>query len=366
MMIIGCDFHPSFQQLAMLDTETGELVEKRVSVSEAGAFYRSLQGQTVRVGVETSGNMLWLERLLAECGHELWMGDAAKIRAANPQRQKTDRKDARHLLDLLMQDRFPRLWVPRLAERDLRQLLVHRHKLVRMRAQVKNQLQHIALNQGIQWRQKLWTRAGRESLESLELDRWTRLRRDSLLQRLDGFDQEVAELDRFVQQEAESNPRACLLMTHPGVGPVISLATVLTLGDVSRFRNGKKVASYLGLVPREQSSGVRRRLGSITKQGNTFLRHLLVEGGHSAVMAEEKWSRSYLHLARKKQRTGEAKVMVARKLAVRLYWMLRLEKRYPEIVGHAGQLESSCGLKKTGRLCEHPASRSQRGFKRGA
>lgn len=352
MIIIGCDFHPSFQQLAMLDTETGELKEKRLSVSEAEGFYRSLKGQTVRVGVETSGNMLWWERLLAECGYEMWVGDAAKIRATNPQRQKTDRKDARHVLDLLIQNRFPRLWVPTLAERDLRQLLVHRHKLVRMRAQVKNQLQHLALNQGVQWRRKLWTGEGREKLESLELDRWTKLRRDSLLRRLDAFDQEVAELDGFVKQEAESNPRACLLMTHPGVGPVISLAMVLTLGDVSRFRNGKKVASYLGLVPREQSSGSRRRLGSITKQGNSFLRHLLVEGGHSAVVAEEKWSRSYLHLARK--------------LAVRLYWMLRLEKRYPEIVGHAGQLESSCGRKMTEALNEHPASRSQRGLKRGA
>ena len=161
MKIIGCDFHPSFQQIAMGDTESGEQTERRIARAEVEEFYRGLPGP-VRVGMEASGNAQWFERLLAELGHELWLGDAGRIRAMEVRKQKTDRRDAELLLRLLMQGQFPRLWVANQEQRDLRQLLVHRHKLVGMRQQVKNQLQHLALNQGVQQKKKLWTRAGRK------------------------------------------------------------------------------------------------------------------------------------------------------------------------------------------------------------
>jgi len=130
MKIIGCDFHPSFQQIAMVDTETGEHEEKRLTPAEAILFYNQLQGQPVVVGIEASGNTLWLERLLSELGHQLRMGDASKIRAMEVRKQKTDRRDAELLLKLLLENRFPEVWVPSLEMRDGRQLLLHRHKLV--------------------------------------------------------------------------------------------------------------------------------------------------------------------------------------------------------------------------------------------
>ena len=129
MLIIGCDFHSRFQQIAMLDTQTGEIVERRLEheSGEAERFYRSLP-HPVRVGLESSGHAQWFERLLAELGHELWVGDAARIRAAVVRKQKTDTRDASHILDLLMTNRFPRVWRPSPAERDVRQLLVHRRR----------------------------------------------------------------------------------------------------------------------------------------------------------------------------------------------------------------------------------------------
>jgi transposase len=149
MKIIGCDFHPGYQQIAMLDLVTGEMVEKALSherKEEVRAFYAGLEG-SVRVGIEASGQSQWFERMLAELGQQVWIGDAAKIHASCERKQKTDRRDAELLLRLLAEDRFPRIWVPTAAERDERQLLLHRHKLVRMRTQVKNQLQALALNQ---------------------------------------------------------------------------------------------------------------------------------------------------------------------------------------------------------------------------
>jgi transposase len=328
MKIIGCDFHPSYQQIALVDTETGELWEGRLEheQGEAQRFYQTLPGP-VRVGMEAVGNSQWFEKLLADLGHELWIGDAAQIRRLVVRAQKTDRRDARHILELLLDGRFPRLWVPTAEMRDVRQLLRHRQKLVEMRAQVKNQLQHLALNQGVRRKRRLWSAEGRRVLEQLPLAGWTARRRAELLGMLDQLDRQVEELNGAVRAEAERHPEVRLLMTHPGVGPVVGLAYALTLGPVQRFPRGKQVASYLGLIPREHSSGGRQRLGSISKQGNTMMRTLLVEAAQNAARFDEELRRDYRRLAARKHK-ALAKVMVARKLAVRLYWMLREKRPY--------------------------------------
>ena len=328
MKIIGCDFHPSYQQIAMVDTQTGEMWERRLEheQGEARRFYESLEGP-VRVGMEAIGNSQWFERMLAELGHEVWIGDAAQIRRLVVRTQKTDRRDARHILDLLLDGRFPRLWVPSVEMRDVRQLLRHRQKLVEMRTQVKNQLQHLALNQGVRRKRRLWSKEGRAVLESLPLEGWTARRRADLLAMLDRLETQVGELDTAVRTEAARRPEVRLLMTHPGVGPVVGLAYVLTIGPTARFPRGKQVASYLGLIPRERSSGGRQKLGSISKQGNTMMRTLLVEAAQTAARCDEELRRDYSRLKARKH-SGLAKVMVARKLAVRMYWMLRENKPY--------------------------------------
>jgi transposase len=331
MLIIGCDFHPGFQQVAIFDNRTGEYQEKRLAHrEEAEGFYRTLAGQQVRVGMEACGHYPWFERLLAEWGYELWLGDAAEIRARVVRRQKTDRRDAAHLLQLLLEDRFPRIWVPSLEERDVRQLLVHRHKQVQARTRVKNQLQAMALGQGVQKKRKLWTAAGRAELEQLQLLPYAADRRQQLLRSLDGLEAEIATLQRRVEEEVKQRPAASRLMTHPGVGPVTALAMVLTLGPAQRFASGKEVASYFGLIPSEHSSGGRQKLGHISKQGSSFLRFLLVEAGQSAVRGDAELGRFYRRLAVRKHR-ALAKVAVARKLAVRLYLMLREDWTYAQL-----------------------------------
>lgn len=332
MKIIGCDFHPSYQQIAMMDTETGELWEGRLEHEhgEARRFYQALQGQTVRVGMEAVGNSHWFEQLLAELGHELWIGDAAQIRRLVVRQQKTDRRDAKHILDLLLDGRFPRLWVPSPQMRDVRQLLRHRQKLVEIRTQVKNQLQHLALNQGVRRKSRLWSVQGRAVLEQLPLPPWTARRRSDLLAMLDRLQEQVGELDRAVRAEAEQRPEVRLLMTHPGVGPVVGLAYVLTIGPITRFPRGKQVASYLGLIPSEHTSGGHQKFGPISKQGNTMMRTLLVEAAQTAARFDEQLRRQYGRLKARKH-SALAKVMVARKLAVRMYWMLRENKPYAQL-----------------------------------
>jgi transposase len=220
MLIIGCDFHSRFQQIAMVNTETGELIERRLEHGNGDAkkFYAELQ-KPVRVGMEATGYAQWFEQMLAKLGHELWVGNAAEIRAAMVRKQKTDSRDALHILDLLLQNRFPRIWIPSPTERDLRQLLRHRHKMVCLRTSLRNQLHALAMGQGICRKQKLWTTRGREELEALALDPWARRRRQELLDILDRLDPSVDELDREVAQAAKQCAAAVCLMEQPGVGP---------------------------------------------------------------------------------------------------------------------------------------------------
>ena len=331
MMIIGCDFHPSWQQVSWLDTETGESGERKLvqASGDAERFYRQLPAPAL-IGMEATGNCHWLVDLLAELGHELWVGDAAQIRASCVRQQKTDRRDAEHLMHLLIENRFPRILVPSLEVRDVRQLLVHRHKQVQARTRTKNQLQAMALSCGVQKKYKLWTKAGREELEQLPLLPYAAQRRQKLLAALDELEAEISQLDRRVTEEARQRPEVVLLMTHPGVGPVTGLAMVLTLGPAERFESAKQVGSYFGLIPREESSGGKQRLGKISKQGSSFLRFLLVEAGQTAARLDPQLKRFYRRLATRKNR-GVAKVAVARKLATRMYLMLREGWTYAQL-----------------------------------
>src|SRR5450755_145295 len=345
MKIIGCDFHPSWQQVAWLDAETGETGESKLvnGDGEAERFYRSL-AEPALVGVEACGNSQWFIELLQQLGHEAWVGDATQIRASYVRQQKTEKRDAAAIPGLLVEDRFPKLWMPSAEQRDVRQLLIHRHKLVEMRTRVKNGLQHLAMNRGMQKKSRLWSAAGQQALRELPLPGWAGRRRQDLLGLLKSLDQQIGELDQAAEETAQRDKMAHLLMTQPGVGPITALAFVVTIGDVGRFRRGKQVASYLGLIPRERSSGGRQRLGAISKQGNRFVRTLLVEAVHNVTRLDEGFRKTY-QLRCHRMAKGVAKVAAARKLAVRLYWMLRTNTAYPEIV----QIESSPRVPLVGR-----------------
>jgi transposase len=271
MLIIGCDYHPSMQQIAYVDTETGESGERRLMQrsGEAERFYRELQQRQieVRVGMEATGYARWFERLLAELGFELWIGDPARIRARRVRKQKTDRKDAQLLLQLLLErDGLPRIWVPSPENRDLRQLLWHRHRLVQMRTRIMNQLQAVAMNEGLRRKRALWSASGRKQLESFLLASWATRRRQDLLEQLDRLNPTIQELTAAVEKEAQNKPEVQLLMSHPGVGPLTALAFVLIIGSAERFQCGKQMGSYLGLIPCEDSSADQQRLGHISKQ----------------------------------------------------------------------------------------------------
>jgi transposase len=266
-------------------------------------------------------------------------------------KQKTDRQDAQLLLRLMLENRFPASGcrTPRIV------ISGNCYGIgidwCRWRTRVMNQLHVVPLNEGLRRKKALWRPAGRKELESIALAPWASRRRQDLLDLRDQLTPKIQELTHALEEEVEKRPVTRLLMTHPGVGPLTALAYELVIGTPDRFHCGKQLASYIGLVPTEESSGDRRRLGHISKQGNVLLRFLLVEAAqvtvrsqpqwHSkfAVRSQPQWHSKFFHLAMRRGRKI-AKVAMARKLAVHLYWMWRQGLDYGQfekLGSHAGE-----------------------------
>src|SRR5262249_30261747 len=228
-----------------------------------------------------------------ELGIECRVGDATKVRAAEPRKQKHDRRDAELILKLLVEKRFPTIWMPSKEQLDLRALLLHRHRWVRLRTQVQNALQAIALANGLRRGPGLWSYDGQAKIAFLPLTTHASYRRSALQTMYRKMEEEIENLTEQVAEQARQRCGAWLLTTHPGVGPVTAVATEVFLGDPQRFADGKALASYVGMIPREYSSGERQRFGAITKQGSPLLRFLWGEAAAHAARRDPELQRFY-------------------------------------------------------------------------
>lgn len=344
MRIIGCDLHARQQTLAMLDTTTGELVN--LTLMHDGNNVREFYSQLslpVLVGIEATGSTQWFLHLMEELGIECRVGHPATIRAAEPRKQKHDRRDAELILKLMVEERFPAIWLPTKELLDLRALVLHRHQWVRMRTRIQNSLQAIALANGLRRGPGLWSHDGQTKIASLPLMPHTADRRSGLQAMYQKMESEIENLTQQVAEQAVHRTGARLLMTHPGVGPVTALATDIFLGDPRRFADGKALASYVGIIPREYSSGPRQRLGGLTKQGSPLLRFLWGEAGAHAARRDPELQRFYRRKLVQKG-LGKARVAVARKLGIRLWIMLRDQIDYQEFCrrGQKPQSGAAC------------------------
>jgi len=211
---------------------------------------------------------------------------------------------------------------------------------VKVRTRVQNTLQAIALNHALRHGHALWSPAGQKALQALALSRYSSQRRDELLRLYVQLQQRVQELDGQVEKQVQQRPQALRLLTHPGVGPVTALATEVFLGDPNRFANGKNVASYIGMIPCEHTSGKRQRLGKLTKEGNSLLRYLWTEATIHAVRKDPELKRFYRRKLIQKG-MGKARIAAAHKLGIRLWIMLRDQIDYKEFCRRGQQRQ--CG-----------------------
>jgi transposase len=349
---IGVDFHPYEQSVAYCDDRNGEVGYRRFLHSDKQAlisFYRKC-GTDAVIGVEATGCLWWFEKMLTGKGLKLSIGDPRMIRRAALSRHKNDFRDAETILDLLMRGQFPAI-VPRSDEsQEVLQLLNYRQSLVRKRTSVANQLQAFARQKGLSRFRLPGIKSRKKILDAPTTDNDEFLVSSRLLL-YDELTRQIASVEAKLEEEADKETRIKLLRTHPGVGPITSLALLHTLGDVRRFRRKEEVVSFVGLDPLEKSSGQTRRMGQISKHGSRLVRHLL--GQAAQTCSDSKIKQFYSQVSRRRGRP-KAKVAAARKLLVNCYIMLRDEISYPEFLrrGEVGLCEGSGELRSNSQSLE--------------
>ncbi|HZS04610.1 MAG TPA: IS110 family transposase [Blastocatellia bacterium] len=337
----GVDFHSRQQTIAWCDTRDGEIHFDKLAhqLDDVRAFYARFEGEVI-VGLEASGYSNWFEDLLSELHHQVRVGNPAEVRARARARQKTDRRDAELLLDLLLKDEFPQIHRPSAASREALRLLRYRQRLVQLRTKTCNNLHAIALSAGVSLKAKLLTKAGRRRLNELTLSTEHRRQREEWLELIDQLQTRIQRADQELARLAADDDRVTRLQTHPGIGVQTALALVHTLEPLRRFANSRKVAAYVGLEPREYSSGDRQRFGRISKAGPRLLRYLLIEAAHHAVRHDPDLKRLYWQLLQKKNK-GKAIVAVARRLLIRAYILWRDEIDYAEFLRRGVEVQSA-------------------------
>jgi len=320
-LYIGVDFHPHQQTVSYCNNEEGEVHQTSLihNVEQVRRFYSQLPKAVV--GIEASCTAAWFEQMLFDLGHELRVGNPTAIRARARSRHKSDKRDADLILDLLLKDEFPTLWRRSVQGQSVLEQLRFRHQLVKHRTQICNRLQALAHAAGLP-KKGMQTKRARVALMEARLSETQSFQRDQLFELLDDLTERIKQVEQWLEEKAAGDTKVQLLLTHKGIGLLSALATVHTLGDVSRFPSSKEAVAYTGLDPLEQSSAGKVRYGSISKAGSPVLRHLLGQAMHVASRYDGELRSFYKRLASRRSKSI-AKVAATRKLLVRLFIMLR-------------------------------------------
>jgi transposase len=320
-LYIGVDFHPHQQTVSYCNNEEGEVHQTSLihNVEQVRRFYRQLPKAVV--GIEASCTAAWFEQMLFDLGHELRVGNPTAIRARARSRHKSDKRDADLILDLLLKDEFPTLWRRSVQGQSVLEQLRFRHQLVKHRTQICNRLQALAHAAGLP-KKGIQTKRARVALMEARLSETQSFQRDQLFELLDDLTERIKQVEQWLEEKAAGDTKVQLLLTHKGIGLLSALATVHTLGDVSRFPSSKEAVAYTGLDPLEQSSAGKVRYGSISKAGSSVLRHLLGQAMHVASRYDGELRSFYKRLASRRSKSI-AKVAATRKLLIRLFIMLR-------------------------------------------
>ena len=322
-LYIGVDFHPHQQTIAWCDALTGETGTKDLANDPESVrqFYTALP-ERATVGIEASARAGWFENMLFETGHKLFVGNPVLIRKRATSRHKSDRRDAELILQLLLRDEFPAIWRRTPESEAVLEMLRLRQSLVRQRTGVYNRLQGLAHDVGLP-KGRIRTKSFQKLLKVVPMSEVCSIKREQLFSLVGKLDEQIGELTDWLEKRAGNDSSVQLLLSQKGVGNLTALATVHTLGDVSRFsRLSKQIVSFAGLDPVEKSSAGKTRFGNISKAGSRLLRHQLGLSAQIACRSDAKLKSFYKRLAKKKPKPV-AKVAVARKLLVKLAIMLR-------------------------------------------
>ncbi len=325
----GLDVHKRVVEACLVDA-SGQVVHRQrfdLTLANLTTFARRHLGQKAKAALEATSNTWAIVRLLRPLVGEVVVSNPMQTRAIAQARVKTDKVDALVLAQLLRCDFLPQVWQPDEATERLRQQTRRRAALVGMQTAIKNRLHAVLAQRLLAAPAELFSKAGLDWLQAVELDEVGRQQRDSELRLLNYVAAEIAALDQILAEKAHACEPVKLLMTVPGVNVTVAQTVWAALGDIHRFRDGDHAAAYLGLVPRTRQSAERCYHGPITKAGSCQARWMLVQAAQQVGRHPGPLGHFFRRLAKKKNR-NIAVVATARKLVVIAWHLLSKNEPY--------------------------------------
>ena len=318
------DLHTKESEIRIIDEKGAVMFERRIATTRSRLTDVFGSRTTLRILLESGTGSEWVAQHLEALGHEVVVADPnyAPMYGHRQRRIKTDRRDVAALAEANRRDLFRRAHRVSTPQRDVRRRLRVRDQLVHMRRQAINLLRAQLRSEGV----RVPTGAAETFVARFTASAASAAVRDAmapLLEVLAAVAPLIAQAERWTRREAAGDPVARCLMTAPGVGPVVALAFQATVDDVGRFATAGAVTAYLGLVPREHSSGERQRKGAITKAGPSRMRVLLIQGAWHLWRSPTGSATLHAWARRLGERRGRriAVVALARRLA-RILWAM--------------------------------------------
>jgi len=336
----GCDAHKKYSMFASINEEghRAHCIKVKNDRHQFRCFLNTLPPGSP-IAVETVGNWYWMIDDMERAGHVPKLANAWKAKLMMGQINKTDKLDANGLALLLRNGTLPSVWIPPKELRDQRELPRMRMALVSVRTKFKNRIHATLAKYSIQITEvsDIFGVRGRTLIKERlsELPPHTRRSVETQLELLDQTVEHIKVCEKQIDEVIKKTPAIKLLMTLPGVGPVLAIVIALEIGEVKRFARAENLASYAGTVPRISESAGRTRYGRVRPDVNRYLKWALIEAANTVVMNQSRWS-DQRHVARLyrriRGRRGHAKavVAVARHLAEASYWVLKKNESYKE------------------------------------
>ena len=336
MFYIGLDVHARRVTFTVLDGE-GKLVERgrTRSIEETRPLLKRLKGR-VEVCYEASCGYGHTYDLLQPIADRVTVAHPGHLRLIYRSKSKNDRNDADRLAKLLYLGEVPEVHVPTLEVRVWRELINARSQLIGKRTRAKCAVRSLLRSAGeVPPRNpKLWTKAGMQWLRLIDLPTSSQnLRRDLLIEEIEGFHRQVLRLDQELNRRGQESTAVQRLRTIPGVGARTAEAMVAFLDDPHRFPNAKAVGQYFGLVPRQDQSGDKNRLGHITREGPSVVRSLVAEAAWQARRRSPTVGAYYDRAQRADPQRKKIALVATAHYLVRVMWaMLKRETVWRESV----------------------------------
>jgi transposase len=329
-LFLGVDFHKKNSFITGMTSDGDILFRHQIQNSKENwiAFLGGLPKGS-KIVVEATCNWYYLYELIEE-RFEVILAHPLRTKAIASAKIKNDRVDSEILAHLLRTNLIPQSYIPPREIRDLRELLRYRVGLIRIQTIMKNRIHAILSKNGLIFPfSNIFSNKGIKWLQSLGLRKVYQDEICGYIHIYESLNLQIKEAENEISKQAQFNDEVQLLMSMPGIGEFSALLIYSEIGNIHRFPTAEKLCSYAGLVPSVRASGDRIKMGSITKQGSTWLRWILVELAYHFVNGSERF-KTYYQRVKFRKGTAVARVAVARKALKIIYYMLKNKTQYIE------------------------------------